>query len=119
MAQCSNDTLKGRYLFIENGFEIKQKDHFPFAIAGYQANRVDLNGNGKVEGVSSYSENGKITENEEFSGTYEVNPDCTGTVRYTDGTKYDMFIAPDGSMFTFVQTDRRFVATGTATRVDD
>ncbi len=70
-------------------------------------------------GVSSYGVNGKITEKEAFYGTYEVNADCTGTVHYTDGSKYDMYIAPDGSMFTFVQTNHRYAVTGTATRVGE
>ena len=42
--------------------------------------------------------------NERFSGTYTVNADCTGTATYSDGTRYDQFIAPDGSELTFVLT---------------
>ena len=118
MAQCTNATITGRYVFIENGFETKRKDHVPLSYAGYQLNRVKPNGDGEFEGVTSYSENGKIGTMEALSGTYKVNTNCTGTLTYTDGTEYDMFIAPDGSMFTFVQTNpKRFAATGTATRV--
>jgi hypothetical protein len=49
------------------------------------------------------SVNGDVHPHEHFSATYTVKADCTGTV--TSGpTQQDVFIAPDGSMFTFVQT---------------
>ena len=48
--------------------------------------------------------NGKITSQEHFSGTYTVKADCTGSSTYTDGTHYDDYIAPDGSMETYVPT---------------
>jgi hypothetical protein len=48
--------------------------------------------------------NGKITSKETFSGTYTVKADCTGSSTYTDGTHYDDYIAPDGSMETYVPT---------------
>ena len=62
---------------------------------------------------------------ETFSGTYTVKTDCTGSSTYTDGTRYDSFIAPDGSMLTFVQTKPSewvaagFEQQGTAKRVGD
>jgi hypothetical protein len=77
-----------------------------------------------VSGVATTSVEGEVARNETFSGTYTVNEDCTGTSTYTDGTHYDEFIAPDGSMLTFVQTDPGFVTAafelqGTAKRVGD
>jgi hypothetical protein len=119
-ATCSVATLKGTYLFAYDGLEIKDNDQVPFAFAGYEV----YNGNGNVQGVASASVNGEITRNEPFSGTYTVNADCTGTITYTDGTHYDQFIAPDGSLVTFVQTNPGTVAAGfelrgTAKRVGD
>ena len=99
-AKCSKATLKGTYLFAQNGVEIKGDEQRPFAIAGYEV----FDGNGKVKGVDSSNFNGEITRNERFSGTYSVNADCTGTATYSDGTRYDQFIAPDGSILTFVLT---------------
>ena len=99
-AKCSEATLKGTYLFAQNGVELKGDEQRPVAIAGYEV----FDGNGKLKGVDSSNFNGEITRNEHFSGTYTVNADCTGTVRLTDDTRYDLFIAPDGSMFTWVQT---------------
>ena len=47
--------------------------------------------------------NGKVSSKETFSGTYTVKADCTGSSTYSDGTRYDDYIAPDGSMLTYVQ----------------
>jgi hypothetical protein len=109
-ARCSEATLDGRYLFAFDGSITEGKDQGPFAVAGYQV----FDGNGKSKGVSSFSVNGKITENQPFSSTYEVKADCTGTqvVEAAITTEYDLFIAPDGSMYTFVQTDPGTVASG-------
>ena len=120
-AKCSEATLQGTYLFAYDGFVIKENEKVPFALAGYEV----FDGNGHVKGVATTNENGKVTRKEPFSGTYTVKADCTGTVRYTDGTQYDQFIDPDGSTFTFIQTKPpEFVTAGveqrgTATRVGD
>jgi hypothetical protein len=99
-AKCSEATLDGTYLFAYDGFVIKGNDQVPFASSGYEV----FDGNGHVKGVASTNVNGKVTRKEPFSGTYTVKADCTGTTTYTDGTQFDLFIDPDGSMFTFVQT---------------
>jgi hypothetical protein len=120
-AKCSEATLDGRYLFAYDGFVIKGNDKVPFALSGYEV----FDGNGHVKGVASTNVNGKVTRNEPFSGTYTVKADCTGTVRYTDGTQFDQFIDPDGSMVAFIQTKppewvtAGFEQRGTATRVGD
>jgi hypothetical protein len=100
-AKCSEATLEGTYLFAFNGVEIKgNNDQVPFAFAGYAV----FDGNGKEKGVASSNFNGKVTRKESVSATYTVKAGCTGTVTYRDGSQIDVFIAPDGSMFTFVQT---------------
>jgi hypothetical protein len=119
-ATCSEATLHGTYLFAYDGVEIKEDHHTPFAVAGYEV----YDGKGKVKAVSSSSTGGEISSDNTTAGTYTVNEDCTGTVSYTDGTHYDQFIAPNGSLFTFVQTDPGVVASGfepqgTAKRVGD
>jgi hypothetical protein len=120
-AKCSEATLEGTYLFAQNGVEIKGDEQRPFALAGYEV----FDGNGKVKTVFSLNENGKITRNETLSGTYTVKADCTGTASYADGTRYDQFIAPDGSQLTFVGTKPSEIVTagfeprGTAKRVGD
>jgi hypothetical protein len=97
-AKCSEATLDGTYLFADNGFVIKDNEKVPFASSGYEV----YDGNGHVKGVSTINLNGKVSSNERFSGTYSVKADCTSTVTYSDGSRYDQFIAPDGSELTFV-----------------
>jgi hypothetical protein len=99
-AKCSEATLHGTYLFADDGFVIKDNEKVPFASSGYEV----YDGNGHTKGVSTTNVNGKITSKEPFSGTYTVKADCTGSSTYSDGTRYDDFIAPDGSMLTYVQT---------------
>jgi hypothetical protein len=99
-AKCSEATLHGTYLFADDGFVIKDNEKVPFASSGYEV----YDGNGHTKGVSTTNVNGKVSSKETFSGTYTVKEDCTGSSTYTDGTRYDDFIAPDGSMLTYVQT---------------
>jgi hypothetical protein len=108
-AKCSVATLEGTYLFAQNGVEIKGNDQRPFAIAGYDV----FDGNGEVNGHASANFNGKITRSKEpLPGTYTLKANCTGTLTFTNGTRYDIFIAPDGSMFTFVRTNPEIVSAG-------
>jgi hypothetical protein len=112
-AKCSEATLHGTYLFAQNGVEIKGNDQRPFAIAGYDV----FDGNGKVKGHASANFNGKITRSKEpLPGTYTLKANCTGTLTFRDGTRYDIFIAPDGSMFTFVHTNPELVSAGVEQR---
>jgi hypothetical protein len=96
-AKCSKATLHGTYLFAYDG--VFGKDQKPFAIAGYDV----LDGNGKIDTVSSHNINGQVFRKAHTSGTYTVKADCTGTATFAGGdVKFDLFIAPDGSKFTFV-----------------
>jgi hypothetical protein len=120
-AKCSEATLNGTYLFAHDGVVISGKDQGPFAIAGMEK----YDGNGKVKAVASANFNGNVARHQSIPGTYSVKADCTSTATYADGTRYDLFIAPDGSMFTFVQTKPSeqvgagFEPRGTAQRVGD
>ena len=106
-AKCSKATLDGTYLFAQNGVEIKGNEQRPFAIAGFDV----FDGDGGVKGVDSGNFNGEVFRKDPFTGTYTVNANCTGTVTFRDGAAIhgDIFIAPDGSKFAFVRTDREFV----------
>jgi hypothetical protein len=121
-AKCSEATLDGTYLFAGDGVQIKGDEQLPFSYAGYEV----FDGNGKVKQVLTLNINGKkVIRNETLSGTYSVEADCTGTATYSDGTRDDQFIAPDGSQLTFVQTKPSEIVTagfeprGSAKRVGD
>ena len=107
-AKCSKATLHGTYLFAQDGVHITGKGRAPFAIAGMEK----YDGNGNVKTVLSANFNGDVVRHEHLSGTYTVKANCTGTSTFGD-FQADLFIAPDGSMYTFVQTKPpRSVASG-------
>ena len=118
-AKCSKATLHGTYLIAQDGVDISGKDQAPFAIAGME----NYDGNGKVKALISANFNGDVVRHESIPGTYTVKADCTGTVTYGPKEALDVFIAPNGSMFTFVQiktpqeVTSGFELQGTAKRV--
>ena len=120
-AKCSEATLHGTYLFALDGVVLEGNDQLPFAGAGYEV----YNGNGKVRAVQSANIGGEVFRNSSLSGTYTVKADCTGTSTFTDGgpIRSDLFVAPDGTKFTFVQVKPSETVTsalelqGTAKRV--
>jgi hypothetical protein len=118
--ECSEATLHGTYLFGYEGFTIEGNTQGSFATAGFEV----YDGQGNVRTIYTVSINGKIDRNVRAEGKYVVNADCTSTATYSDGTRYDSFLAPDGSTFVFVQTNPGTVAAGfepraTAQRVGD
>ena len=113
-ATCDVGTLRGTYLDANDGVDVTNNQKDPFAAAEFQW----FDGNGNTGGVYSANYSGQITRKAKFSGEYKVDADCTGTVRLTDGTRYDLFIAPDGSMFAWVQTKPpEYVVSGLERRV--
>ncbi len=107
-AKCSAATLDGMYLFAFDGATIGEKSESPFAVAGYEV----YDGHGNVQAVQTASINGTIARNVHITGKYVVNEDCTCSIEYSDGSHFDQFLAPDGSSFSFVQTDKGSVASG-------
>lgn len=111
-AQCSVATLKGTYLFAPQGHQIEGHQHVLLAGAGHEV----YDGNGQMRGVATLSVNGELARNNRYTGTYTVNKDCTGTLTLDIGEHFDLFIAPDGSELTFIQTDPGFVLSGVERR---
>lgn len=68
-----------------------------------------------MTGWATLSTNG-VAERVSYSGTYTVNPDCSGTTTLTDSegnaSHYDIFITNDGDNMTFVQTDPGYITAG-------
>jgi len=104
--QCSLATMKGSYLYAQDGIilgTLPDKNK-PFA----QAGREYFDGNGGMSGMYSGNFNGTIIRGS-YKGTYKINPNCSGTITFQDDRKniynYDIFATQDGSEFVFVQTD--------------
>jgi hypothetical protein len=95
----------GTPLFAFDGSEIKDIKVVPFAQVSYET----YDGDGRMNGAHSGNFDGEITRNKRLSGTYDVKADCTGTLRYKDGRRYALFLHPDGSRFTFVQSNPELV----------
>ena len=76
--ECSNATLRGSFGFTSTGtlLAIPPPSAGPFAEIGRQT----FDGTGdNTEGAATLSANGNINH-VTFSGTYVVNPDCTGSM---------------------------------------
>jgi hypothetical protein len=120
VAACGPATLQGTYLFAYDGVRVEGDERRPFAVAGYEV----YDGQGGMRSAVTSSDGGTPDRKVRTPGSYTVEADCTGTVTYADGTRYDLFLAPDGSSFVFIQTNPGTVASGfepraTAQRVGD
>jgi len=78
---------------------------------------ITYDGNGHEHAQYTASVNGTIHKGIMVTGVYTVNPDCTGSLTESDGSHYDMVIAPDGSTVYWIRTDAGFVISGTEVRL--
>jgi hypothetical protein len=78
---CSNATLKGTFAYTITGVVFPAPPPFPAAFAGPigGVGRQTLDGNGHVSGAQTVNLNGNILR-QTYTGTYTVNPDCTGSI---------------------------------------
>jgi hypothetical protein len=113
--RCSSATLKGTFSDKDTGW-INGIGTF----AGVNLDTFDGNGNMTITGFASL--NGTIVPNHE-TGTYTVNPDCTGTYMNQEGTIHAYFVLDDnGNELQIVITDPGTAITCVARRqfpVDD
>jgi hypothetical protein len=70
--QCSNANVTGKYGFVISGFA---KNAQPISAEGL----IKADGKGTFKGMESGSFGGTIFTNVPVSGTYSINPDCTGS----------------------------------------
>jgi hypothetical protein len=109
---CSNATLKGTYAHTASGFEVA-----PPAIAGpiVGVGTDTFDGNGNVTTAATISLNGNILPLK-ATGTYSVNPDCTGT--YTiPGTRLTFVIIDSGNEIRAICIDPGVVLSHTLRRL--
>ena len=91
---CSNSSLKGTFAHMATGF-VTAPPAMAGPFAGVGTDTFD--GNGGITGAATLSINGNIVPLTE-TGTYKVNPDCTGTYTVTSqgGTTIASFVITDG-----------------------
>jgi len=112
---CSVHMLRGSYLFATHGWNIVGGVAQPKAIM----EGIDFNGDGTlVSPFATVSINGTILHSSGSLGTYTVNTDCTGTLSFTGGASFDIFVEQNGKQLWMIQTGPGSpVFEGTVTRV--
>lgn len=94
--KCNTSTLKGSYGHLVNGTIL---GFGPFTVVGV----ATFDGDGKWSRVETSNVNGQVFP-ETLTGTYTVNPDCSGTAHMTNG---------ETSAFVIVDGGRKILAMGT------
>jgi hypothetical protein len=103
---CSVGSVQGNYVSQYTGF-VFPLPGAPAMVpyAGIQQSVAD--GNGNITGSNTFSLNG-VTIRNTFSGTYTVNPDCTGSTTFTDNFgnvgNADWLVANGGTRILTVNT---------------
>jgi len=115
LASCGVHTLRGSYLFTAHGYNIVGGVAQPKAIV----EGIDFDGGGTlVSPFATVSINGTIIRSSGTPGTYAINADCTGTVSFTGGASFDIFVDKGGKDLWMIQTGPGSpVFEGAATRV--
>jgi hypothetical protein len=115
---CSLKTLKGTYLYHCAGVRLENDDppaHFAFA------GKDQYHGDGAMSGVYSFTDKTNILHHVSYTGTYTVNPDCTGSFTTTDEfgvvTQADLYFGRDGEEISFILTDGGVVDAGVERRI--
>jgi hypothetical protein len=96
-------TLRGQYQFASSGFVLDATGTHPLAVAGIDR----LDGHGNLTSNSTLIVNGVVIFANLMvpDGSYTVQEDCTGTLTLgANGVQLNIFVAPDGEAFDYVQT---------------
>jgi hypothetical protein len=116
---CSNSTIQGSYastihgtLFLPNGSTL--------LINGIS--KATFDGKGNVTGVDAVADNGNLTPGwRPSTGTYSVNPDCTGTQTIVTPGLPDLhlqfIVAQSGNTIHSVVIDPGFATTADGERI--
>jgi len=76
---CSNAGLRGSFGYSSTGTLLDSYVPPPFAGPFAEVGRQTFDGKGNTAGTATISSNGNINQ-VTIEGTYEVNPDCTGSM---------------------------------------
>jgi len=114
---CRNATLKGTYIYYNDGWLVSGGKRRPFSIAG-----VDhFSGAGTGHGVTTFDVNGKVVNaNTPETSTYTIKADCIGKIVFdTAGSigHFNVYVSPSGHLVSLVETDPGSIGGGTESRV--
>jgi hypothetical protein len=118
-AGCTNATIQGTYAFTIHG-TILNPDGSTLLIDGLA--RTTFDGKGNLTQLDAVAVNGNVAPGwASNTGTYSVNPDCTGTFTVTNGSQppvhLQMIVAQSGNTIHDIVTDPGFATTAEAERV--
>jgi hypothetical protein len=102
---CSLSTLEGDYVFSASGHSNATGVWLPKAIVEY----IHFNGDGTLSvtaaTVANAAGDGAVTQSPSGgTGTYAVDANCKGTLQFTPGPSFDIFVAPKGRELWMIQT---------------
>jgi hypothetical protein len=110
---CSNADLKGDYGFSFHGTNLGLK------VGMVMVGKFNADGQGNLKGTESQSVNGKVARGP-FTGTYVVNPDCTGSAEITfmppNAERVDFVIVGDGDEILMMDVGGNTLESGEAKR---
>jgi hypothetical protein len=118
-SDCSNMTLKGTWANSIHG-QLFLPDGSTLLFDGIV--KATYDGEGHFTQVDAVADNGNITPGwRAGSGTYTVNPDCTGTstivVPGTPDLHLQFIVSPSGNTSHFVVVDPGFATAGDSERI--
>jgi hypothetical protein len=116
--ECSAATLSGSYLFTGSGWSAATGTWSPKAIVEY----IRLNGDGTLTvlaaTVANPAGNGAVIQFPPGgTGTYVLDPECTGTLAFGSGPAFTLVASPKGDDFWMIQTNPNNVLQGNVKRL--
>jgi hypothetical protein len=88
---CTNGFAEGRYGYTFNGMVLTSAGVATTTAVGVLTVKAD----GTLIFADTQSLNGQISRRN-FTGTYQLNPDCTGTAQFSTGLTGDFVLTDDG-----------------------
>ena len=104
--ECSLGTLNGDYVFTASGHSLIAGVWQPKAIV--ESLHFNRDGTLSVTAatVANAGNSGTVTQSPPGgTGTYALDTNCKGTLQFTPGPSFDIFVAPNGREFWKIQTN--------------
>jgi hypothetical protein len=116
---CSNSTIRGSYAYTIHG-QVFLPNGPTLLINGLA--RTTFDGEGNLTELDAISANGNVAPGwVSNTGTYSVNPDCTGTITVTNGNQPlihgQMIVAQSGNTIHEMLIDSGFATTADGERI--
>jgi hypothetical protein len=117
---CTNATLKGSFGYSSTGTLLESYVPSPFAGPFAEVGTQTFDGSGGTSATATLSSNGNIVS-VTVTGTYTVNPDCTGTLTllvspFNATVHANLVIDKNGNAFQAIETEPGLIVTRMAWR---